>query len=233
MMASHERTSTTLRAWSMPVTIGIVTHRLASRRLKPGSTPTTAPPARAAPRDAASITPVRPPQRSRAPARAMAVPTRSALRAVAREQTPSPTTPMCRAMRGSDGITEPRHATSSAGDRAAARHRFSVDVAGRVRTSPRPGERCILSGAGPTGRARDEEAPMGMVILGSFVGEEDDSVYVWIRRFENEPERKRLDDAVYPSDYWKNEISPKVGTLIDREQIKVTRIVATPRSAIQ
>jgi len=74
---------------------------------------------------------------------------------------------------------------------------------------------------------------MGMVILGSFVGEEDDSVYVWIRRIENEPERKRLDDAVYPSNYWKNEISPKVGTLIDREQIKVTRIVATPRSAIQ
>ena len=74
---------------------------------------------------------------------------------------------------------------------------------------------------------------MGMVILGSFVGEEDDSVYVWIRRFENEPERKRLYDAVYQSDYWKNEISPKVGTLIDREQIKVTRIVATPRSAIQ
>jgi len=30
------------------------------------------------------------------------------------------------------------------------------------------------------------------VILGSFVGEEDESVYVWIRRFESEAERKRL-----------------------------------------
>ena len=48
-----------------------------------------------------------------------------------------------------------------------------------------------------------------MVILGSFVGEEDES------------------------DYWKNEISPKVGSLIDREQIKVQRIVATPHSVIQ
>ena len=27
---------------------------------------------------------------------------------------------------------------------------------------------------------------MGMEILGSFVGEDDDSVYVWIRRFESE-----------------------------------------------
>jgi hypothetical protein len=77
------------------------------------------------------------------------------------------------------------------------------------------------------------QVKMGMVILGSFVGEEDESVYVWIRRFESEAERKRLYDLVYQSDYWKNEISPRVGTLIDREQIKVQRIVATPHSVIQ
>jgi hypothetical protein len=77
------------------------------------------------------------------------------------------------------------------------------------------------------------QVKMGMVVLGSFVGEEDESIYVWIRRFESEAERKRLYDAVYQSDYWKNEIAPKVPTLIDREQIKVTRIVATPRSVIQ
>jgi hypothetical protein len=41
------------------------------------------------------------------------------------------------------------------------------------------------------------QVKMGMVILGSFVGEEDQSVYVWIRRFESEAERKRLYDAVY------------------------------------
>jgi NIPSNAP len=77
------------------------------------------------------------------------------------------------------------------------------------------------------------QVKMGMVILGSFVGEEDESVYVWIRRFESEAERKRLYDVVYQSDYWKNEISPRVPTMIDREQIKVTRIVATPHSVIQ
>jgi hypothetical protein len=59
------------------------------------------------------------------------------------------------------------------------------------------------------------QVKMGMVILGSFVGEEDESVYVWIRRFESEAERKRLYDAVYQSDYWKNEISPRVPTMID------------------
>src|SRR5436189_5044095 len=77
------------------------------------------------------------------------------------------------------------------------------------------------------------QVKMGMVILGSFVGEEDESVYVWIRRFESEAERKRLYDVVYQSDYWKNEIAPKVPTLIDRELIKVTRLVATPRSVSQ
>jgi hypothetical protein len=77
------------------------------------------------------------------------------------------------------------------------------------------------------------QVKMGMVILGSFVGEDDPSVYVWLRRFESEAERKRLYDAVYQSDYWKTEIGPRVGTLIDREQIKVTRLVATPRSVIQ
>ena len=52
------------------------------------------------------------------------------------------------------------------------------------------------------------QVKMGMVILGSFVGEEDESVYVWIRRFDSEPERKRLYDAVYQSEYWKNEVAP-------------------------
>ena len=72
-----------------------------------------------------------------------------------------------------------------------------------------------------------------MVILGSFVGEEDQSVYVWIRRFESEAERKRLYDSVYQSDYWKNEIAPRVPQMLDREQMKITRLVATPRSVIQ
>jgi hypothetical protein len=73
----------------------------------------------------------------------------------------------------------------------------------------------------------------GMVITASFKGETDDSVYVWLRRFESEAERERLYTAVYQSDEWKTAISPKVGELIDRETIKVQRIVPTRLSAAQ
>jgi NIPSNAP protein len=73
----------------------------------------------------------------------------------------------------------------------------------------------------------------GMVILGSFVGQEEEDLYVWIRRFESEEERKRQYEAVYESDHWKNVIAPQVPMLIDREAIKVTRIEATPKSVIQ
>src|SRR5215813_3930448 len=73
----------------------------------------------------------------------------------------------------------------------------------------------------------------GMTILGSFVGEQEDDLYVWIRRFDSEQERERLYKEVYESERWKNEIGPRVGELIDREQIKVTRLEATPKSVIQ
>ena len=73
----------------------------------------------------------------------------------------------------------------------------------------------------------------GMVIIGSFMGQEEEDLYVWIRRFASEEERKQLYAAVYESDYWKNELAPHIPNLIDREQIKVTRLEATPRSVIQ
>jgi hypothetical protein len=73
----------------------------------------------------------------------------------------------------------------------------------------------------------------GMVILGSFVGQEEADLYVWIRRFENEAERKRLYEAVYESDYWKNEIAPRVPEMLNRDATIVTRIEATPKSVIQ
>ena len=73
----------------------------------------------------------------------------------------------------------------------------------------------------------------GMVIVGSFVGEEEDDLYVWIRRFDSEAERKRLYEAVYESEYWKNEIAPKVPEMLDRDKIKVTRIQATPKSVMK
>ena len=73
----------------------------------------------------------------------------------------------------------------------------------------------------------------GMVVVGSFVGQEEDDLYVWIRRFENEEQRVRLYEAVYESDTWKNHISPKIGDMLHRDRAVITRIEATPRSVIQ
>ena len=73
----------------------------------------------------------------------------------------------------------------------------------------------------------------GMVITASFRGEQDDSVYVWMRRFESEEQREQLYEAVYQSDRWKNEISPRVSELMDRSAIQVTRLVPTSKSPVQ
>jgi hypothetical protein len=73
----------------------------------------------------------------------------------------------------------------------------------------------------------------GMVVIGSFVGEEETDLYVWIRRFDSEEEREALYSEVYESDFWQNEISPQVGEMLDRERIHVTRLESTPKSVIQ
>ncbi|MCZ6588377.1 MAG: NIPSNAP family protein [Alphaproteobacteria bacterium] len=73
----------------------------------------------------------------------------------------------------------------------------------------------------------------GMVITGSYRGEEDDSVYIWLRRFENEAQREELYAAVYESDHWKNEIGPRVSDYLDRDALVGTRIVPTPKSTAQ
>ena len=70
----------------------------------------------------------------------------------------------------------------------------------------------------------------GMVICASFQGEEDDSIYFWIRRFENEAERERLYAEVYESDFWKNDVSSRVGEILDRTATNVQRVTATRMS---
>jgi hypothetical protein len=74
------------------------------------------------------------------------------------------------------------------------------------------------------------QVSLGMVITGSFRGEADDSVYVWLRRFESEAERETLYKAVYESDHWKTKIAPRVPEYLDRSAIVVTRIVPTAKS---
>jgi len=73
----------------------------------------------------------------------------------------------------------------------------------------------------------------GMVITGSYRGETDDSVYVWLRRFNTEKERVRLYKAVYEDPHWVNDIGPRVGKLIHRDKIVVKRVVPTKKSTAQ
>jgi hypothetical protein len=77
------------------------------------------------------------------------------------------------------------------------------------------------------------QVSQGMVIAGSYRGETDDSVYVWIRRFDSEEQRAAQYKAVYESDFWKTKIAPRVPEYLDRSAIVVTRMVATPRSPVQ
>ncbi len=77
------------------------------------------------------------------------------------------------------------------------------------------------------------QVAQGMVILGSFTGDDDDSIYVWIRRFKDEAERERLYRAVYESDHWKEKIAPRIPEMMDREAINVIRLEPTLKSPIQ
>ena len=73
----------------------------------------------------------------------------------------------------------------------------------------------------------------GMVFCGSYRGEEDESVYFWIRRFESETQREKMYEAVYKSDEWINDISLKTAELMDRDAMIVHRVVATSLSPMQ
>lgn len=72
----------------------------------------------------------------------------------------------------------------------------------------------------------------GMVVVGTFVAPEEKDLYVWIRRFENEQERKRLYKKVYESETWLKEIKPVVDTMNIRPKMVVTKLEATPKSVI-
>ena len=73
----------------------------------------------------------------------------------------------------------------------------------------------------------------GMVVIGSWVGEQEDDLYVWVRRFDSEEQRIALYAAVYESEKWKNYFGLKAGEIIDRSKTVVTRISPTPKSVIR
>jgi hypothetical protein len=73
----------------------------------------------------------------------------------------------------------------------------------------------------------------GMVVSGSFTSPEQPDLYVWLRRFESEEERKRLYEAVYESDHWKNDIAPHCQEMLHLDRIVVTLLESTPKSVVR
>ena len=63
--------------------------------------------------------------------------------------------------------------------------------------------------------------------------ESEDEQIQKMRRFESEAQREALYKAVYETDYWKNDMGPRVPNYLDRANIVVTRIVATSKSTLR
>jgi len=77
------------------------------------------------------------------------------------------------------------------------------------------------------------QTAMGMAIVGSFTVRDMDDCYVWIRRFENEQERRTHYDRVYGSDIWKNDIRPAIDEMLIREETVVWLLDPTPLSPMR
>ncbi|MGW3070683.1 NIPSNAP family protein, partial [Streptomyces sp. NPDC001130] len=77
------------------------------------------------------------------------------------------------------------------------------------------------------------QTSLGMDVTASFIDDEDEDGYVWIRRFENEAHSEALYAAVYHHDRWKDEIGPVVHSLLIPEKTVVTRVAPTPASPLR
>ena len=72
----------------------------------------------------------------------------------------------------------------------------------------------------------------GMTILGTYIGEQEDDLFVWVRQFESEEDRVRLYKEVYESNEWKERIAPSIPEMLDRDRMVITRLLpASPVGA--
>lgn len=73
----------------------------------------------------------------------------------------------------------------------------------------------------------------GMEFTASFCTENDPTLYIWMRRFQDEADRERLYAKVYESEHWISTLSPKIGELLIREESIIHRLVPTRLSPLQ
>jgi NIPSNAP protein len=72
----------------------------------------------------------------------------------------------------------------------------------------------------------------GLDVLGQFVSLDDDSTFVWLRRFATQEERKRKWDEFYGSDLWRKDLGLRANPLM-KDTSNVIAVAPTPGSAIQ
>lgn len=73
----------------------------------------------------------------------------------------------------------------------------------------------------------------GLVPTALFQGEEDPSLFVWLRRFDSAEELATLSAKVYESDEWQTNFKPVIQNLIHPEQTIIHRVTPTSRSPMQ
>lgn len=73
----------------------------------------------------------------------------------------------------------------------------------------------------------------GMKVDAMFRGVEDPTVYVWIRRFDDEEHRQALYKAVYETDEWQTNFKPTVRRLVDVENATVHVVSAADGSPLR
>ncbi len=76
------------------------------------------------------------------------------------------------------------------------------------------------------------QASQGMIIVARFTAPKEKNLYVWLRRFRNEAERKRQYRKVYESDHWKTVLAPRIDAVLDTSSIVVTDLAPTPSSIL-
>jgi hypothetical protein len=67
-----------------------------------------------------------------------------------------------------------------------------------------------------------------MKIIGTWIAEEEDDLFVWMRQFESEAERERLYKEVYESEEWKERIGPPIRDMLERGKAVITRLLPVP-----
>src|SRR5450432_3610095 len=72
----------------------------------------------------------------------------------------------------------------------------------------------------------------GIVVVGSFISPQEPDLYVWMRRFASEEERKAQYATVYESEHWQSRIKPEIDRMLGRPRMLVTILEATPKSVI-